>query len=100
MKPSMHGVAKSSWIAAGSLLTVADLPVTEVAAILAATDRIDRMAAAERARMLAGRRIALLFYESSTRTRTSFELAAKQLGAITTLVSDKSSSIEIGRAHV
>jgi aspartate carbamoyltransferase catalytic subunit len=40
----------------------------------------------------------LLFYESSTRTRTSFELAAKQLGAMTTLVSDKSSSIEKGES--
>ncbi|MEO6806765.1 MAG: aspartate carbamoyltransferase catalytic subunit [Edaphobacter sp.] len=84
--------------AAGSLLTVADLTVVEVAAILAATDRIERMASADRARMLAGRRIALLFYESSTRTRTSFELAAKSLGATTTLVSDKSSSIEKGES--
>jgi aspartate carbamoyltransferase catalytic subunit len=83
---------------AGSLLTVADLTVVEVAAILAATDRMERMASADRARMLAGRRIALLFYESSTRTRTSFELAAKSLGAITTLVSDKSSSIEKGES--
>jgi len=48
--------------------------------------------------LLAGRRIALLFYESSTRTRTSFELAAKSLGATTTLVSDKSSSIEKGES--
>jgi aspartate carbamoyltransferase catalytic subunit len=40
----------------------------------------------------------LLFYESSTRTRTSFELAAKSLGATTTLVSDKSSSIEKGES--
>src|SRR3954471_23862555 len=84
--------------AVGSLLTVADLKVADVAAILAATDRIERMAGADRARMLAGRRIALLFYESSTRTRTSFELAAKSLGAITTLVSDKSSSIEKGES--
>jgi aspartate carbamoyltransferase catalytic subunit len=98
MKPKMHGVVKSSDYAAGSLLTVADLPVTEIAAILAATDRIERMAGLERSRMLAGRRIALLFYESSTRTRTSFELAAKSLGAITTLVSDKSSSIEKGES--
>jgi aspartate carbamoyltransferase catalytic subunit len=89
---------KSSQYAAGSLLTVADLSVVEVAAILAATDRLERMAGADRARMLAGRRIALLFYESSTRTRTSFELAAKSLGAITTLVSDKSSSIEKGES--
>jgi aspartate carbamoyltransferase catalytic subunit len=89
---------KTSGYAAGSLLTVADLPVAEVAAILAATDRIERTAGADRVRMLAGRRIALLFYESSTRTRTSFELAAKSLGAITTLVSDKSSSIEKGES--
>jgi len=89
---------KTSRYAAGSLLTVADLTVVEVAAILTATDRIERMAGADRARMLTGRRIALLFYESSTRTRTSFELAAKSLGAITTLVSDKSSSIEKGES--
>jgi aspartate carbamoyltransferase catalytic subunit len=94
----MHGVVKSSGYAAGSLLTVADLTVVEVAAILVATDRIERMASADRSRMLTGRRVALLFYESSTRTRTSFELAAKQLGAVTTLVSDKSSSIEKGES--
>jgi aspartate carbamoyltransferase catalytic subunit len=94
----MHGVVKSSEYAAGSLLTVADLTVVEVAAILSATDRIEQMTGTDRARLLAGRRIALLFYESSTRTRTSFELAAKSLGAITTLVSDKSSSIEKGES--
>jgi aspartate carbamoyltransferase catalytic subunit len=49
-----------------------------------------------RDRILAKRRVALLFYESSTRTRTSFELAAKGLGADTTLVSSLSSSIEKG----
>jgi aspartate carbamoyltransferase catalytic subunit len=47
---------------------------------------------------LAKRRIALLFYESSTRTRTSFELACKALGADTTLVSNLSSSIEKGES--
>jgi aspartate carbamoyltransferase catalytic subunit len=94
----MHGSAKTAGYAAGSLLTVMDLSVAEVAAILAATDRIEAMDSANRSRMLAGRRIALLFYESSTRTRTSFELAAKSLGAITTLVSDKSSSIEKGES--
>ncbi len=48
--------------------------------------------------ILAKRRIALLFYESSTRTRTSFELASKALGADTTLVSSLSSSIEKGES--
>jgi aspartate carbamoyltransferase catalytic subunit len=51
-----------------------------------------------RAERLARRRVALLFYESSTRTRTSFELAAKGLGADTTLVSSLSSSIEKGES--
>lgn len=52
----------------------------------------------QRAHILAKRRVALLFYESSTRTRTSFELAAKSLGADTTLVSNLSSSIEKGES--
>ncbi len=95
MKPDLP---KSSVHPAGSLVSVSDLRVDEVSAILSETARIERMAHAERARMLAGRRIALLFYESSTRTRTSFELAAKSLGATTTLVSDKSSSIEKGES--
>jgi aspartate carbamoyltransferase catalytic subunit len=56
------------------------------------------MSGLEKAKLLTGRRVALLFYESSTRTRTSFELAAKSLGATTTLVSDKSSSIEKGES--
>ena len=85
-------------IAAGSLLSVDDLSVADVAGILALTTRLEAMDSAEKAKLLAGRRIALLFYESSTRTRTSFELAAKSLGATTTLVSDKSSSIEKGES--
>jgi aspartate carbamoyltransferase catalytic subunit len=92
------GVSEASLYAAGSLLSVEHLPVAEVGAVLAMTTRLEQMAAAERVRVLAGRTVALLFYESSTRTRTSFELAAKSLGATTTLVSDKSSSIEKGES--
>ena len=84
--------------APGSLLTIANVPLEEVSAILAETARLERMPHVERVQILAGRRVALLFYESSTRTRTSFELAAKSLGATTTLVSDKSSSIEKGES--
>jgi aspartate carbamoyltransferase catalytic subunit len=82
----------------GSLLSVQHITVSEVGDILAATARMDTMRPEEIATALSGRRIALLFYESSTRTRTSFELAAKSLGATTTLVSDKSSSIEKGES--
>ena len=42
----------------------------------------------------------LLFYEASTRTRTSFEFAAKALGATTTLVTATSSSIEKGESLI
>jgi aspartate carbamoyltransferase catalytic subunit len=84
--------------APGSLLSVAHLTVEEVSKILAQTARIAAMEHETRSEVLTGRRIALLFYESSTRTRTSFELAAKSLGATTTLVSDKSSSIEKGES--
>ena len=84
--------------APGSLLTVEHLSIEDVAEILSATTHLEQMDAAERGAVLAGRTVALLFYESSTRTRTSFELAAKSLGATTTLVSDKSSSIEKGES--
>lgn len=81
-----------------SLISVEGLPVQDVAHILDLADRLERFPPAEEAKLLTSRRIALLFYESSTRTRTSFELAAKSLGATTTLVSDKSSSIEKGES--
>ena len=88
----------ASIYAPGSLLSVVHLTIEEVSAILGATARIEQMPHSERVALLDGRRVALLFYESSTRTRTSFELAAKSLGATTTLVSDKSSSIEKGES--
>src|SRR5882762_4347615 len=91
-------MTQSARYAAGSLLSVRDLSVADVSSVLELTARLEAMPGAERSGILAGRRIALLFYESSTRTRTSFELAAKSLGATTTLVSDKSSSIEKGES--
>ena len=95
----MARVLKSTSIyGPGSLLSVTHLTVEEVSAILGATARIEQMPHSERVALLDGRKVALLFYESSTRTRTSFELAAKSLGATTTLVSDKSSSIEKGES--
>ena len=65
---------------------------------MGARPRFEQEDSSARALRLYKRRIALLFYESSTRTRTSFELAAKALGADTTLVSALSSSIEKGES--
>ena len=80
----------------GSLLSASDLSLDEISHILARATALENEDPLTRARILAKRRVALLFYESSTRTRTSFELAAKALGADTTLVSSLSSSIEKG----
>jgi len=90
-------IAKSA-IHPASLLSVSTLSLEEVRNILELADLLEREPPARRTQRLCKRRVALLFYESSTRTRTSFELAAKALGADTTLVSDKSSSIEKGES--
>ena len=50
--------------------------------------------------LLKGKRVVLLFYESSTRTRTSFQLAAKELGALTTVITASASSIEKGESLI
>jgi len=82
----------------GSLLSASDLSLEGVSHILARATALENADPLLRDRILAKRRLALLFYESSTRTRTSFELAAKGLGADTTLVSSLSSSIEKGES--
>ncbi len=80
----------------GSLLSVQDLSLDDVSHLLFRATVLENLDPLIRDRILLKRRVALLFYESSTRTRTSFELAAKSLGADTTLVSSLSSSIEKG----
>jgi aspartate carbamoyltransferase catalytic subunit len=82
----------------GSLLTVQDLTLDGLSHLLTRATALENEDPLVRSRILAKRRVALLFYESSTRTRTSFELAAKGLGADTTLVSSLSSSIEKGES--
>jgi len=78
-----------------SLLGIEHLSVDEIGSLL----RLARRLAMGRPRpLLRDRRIALLFYEASTRTRTSFEYAAKALGAQTALISSQSSSIEKGES--
>ncbi|MGA2809734.1 MAG: aspartate carbamoyltransferase, partial [Terracidiphilus sp.] len=81
-----------------SLLSTQDLTLDALSHLLARATVLENQDPLERTRILAKRRIALLFYESSTRTRTSFELAAKGLGCDTTLVSSLSSSIEKGES--
>src|SRR6266852_3803230 len=77
--------------ARGSLLSIEHLSARDIDALL----KLARRMKPERPRpLLRGKRVALLFYETSTRTRASFEVAAKSLGAITTLIQASGSSIE------
>jgi aspartate carbamoyltransferase catalytic subunit len=82
----------------GSLLSAQDLSLEGLSHLLRRATALENEDPLVRTRILEKRRVALLFYESSTRTRTSFELAAKGLGADTTLVSNLSSSIEKGES--
>lgn len=97
-RPDLEPSISQPSVHPGSLIAVSSLSVDEVQRILKSADELEAEAPSKRVQRLFKRRVALLFYESSTRTRTSFELAAKALGADTTLVSDKSSSIEKGES--
>ena len=81
--------------ARGSLLSIEHLSSNDIGALL----RLARRMKPERPRpLLRGKRVGLLFYETSTRTRASFEVAAKSLGAVTTLIQASGSSIEKGES--
>ena len=85
-------------IHSGSIISVRDLTPERTRAILQLADTLEAEETFKRAKRLLKRRVALLFYEASTRTRTSFELAAKSMSADTTLVSSLSSSIGKGES--
>src|SRR6266567_89369 len=80
-----------------SLLELEHLSADEITSFL----KLARKMQSGRPRpLLRGKRIALLFYESSTRTRVSFEFAAQLLGTHTSLTNTTSSSIEKGESLV
>jgi aspartate carbamoyltransferase catalytic subunit len=81
--------------ARGSLLGIEHLEATEILSLLALARRMNPLKPRP---LLRGKRVLLLFYEPSTRTRTSFEIAAKSMGAMTTLVLSSGSSIEKGES--
>jgi len=81
------------------LLSIRDLAREDVERVLesargyeaSAADRVKRST-------LQGRTVVNLFYESSTRTLTSFELAAKRLSAETTSIRASGSSVDKGES--
>src|SRR5215831_2368274 len=80
-----------------SLLELEHLSADEITSFLKLARR---MQSGKPRPLLRGKRIALLFYEASTRTRVSFEFAAKLLGTHTSVISATASSIEKGESLV
>jgi aspartate carbamoyltransferase catalytic subunit len=81
--------------ARGSLLDIEHLSAAEITGLLKLARRMNPLKPRP---LLRGKRVLLLFYEPSTRTRSSFEIAAKEMGAMTTLILSSGSSIEKGES--
>ncbi|MCL4854465.1 MAG: aspartate carbamoyltransferase catalytic subunit [Bryobacteraceae bacterium] len=84
------------------LLGIEDLERAEIEAILARAKEFQRLGSQARKRLdiLSGRMVVNLFYEASTRTRTSFEIAAKRLGADAVSITAAGSSVSKGESLV
>ena len=82
------------------LLSMADLDRADIEQILGLTDSFAEVGERNIPRVpaLRGKTIAWLFYEDSTRTRLSFETAAKRLSADTMNFSVASSSVNKGES--
>ncbi len=78
-----------------NLLAINDLDLKQIQHLLALAADFQQQTPAK---SLVGKRILLLFYEASTRTRTSFEVAARRLGAETVSITASSTSIEKGES--
>ncbi len=95
----MTGTENSSRILSGRhLLGVAGLSVPEITALLDLAENYVRLnrRADKKLSTLRGRTQINLFFEPSTRTQSSFELAGKRLGADVMNMSVKSSSVSKG----
>jgi aspartate carbamoyltransferase catalytic subunit len=83
-----------------NLLSVADLDVDGIDEIMRLTDQFVEVSERQIPRVpaLRGRTVVSLFYEESTRTRLSFETAAKRLSADTMNFSVSTSSVKKGES--
>ena len=84
------------------LLDLEDLSKLEIETILTRTEELREFSVLRKKKLniLAGKTVANLFFEPSTRTRTSFSLAARRLGADTIDFSPSGSSISKGETFI
>jgi len=85
----------------GGLLGIETLDRVEIETILDRAKSFQpQQTESKRSDMLRGRMIVNLFFEASTRTRTSFEIAAKRLGADAISITASGSSVDKGESLV
>jgi aspartate carbamoyltransferase catalytic subunit len=90
--------ADATLLKAGHLLAIQDISASEISALLDLGESYIALnrAAEKKHALLKGRTLINLFYESSTRTQSSFELAGKRLGADVLNMGVKTSSVSKG----
>jgi aspartate carbamoyltransferase catalytic subunit len=84
------------------LLGIADLTPEEIELILHTATPFKKLftRSIKKVPTLRGKTVAMLFYEPSTRTRTSFELAATRLSADVLNLNVSSSSVQKGESLI
>ena len=84
------------------LLGLKDLSVEEISEILDTAAEMKKLILSgnKQSDLLKGKALVTLFYENSTRTRSSFELAAKYLGASVVNLSVATSSVQKGETLI
>ena len=80
------------------LLDIERLSTTDITALLDLAERyaVQNRSSKKKTPILDGKTVVTLFFEPSTRTRTSFEIAAKRLGADVVNISIEHSSVKKG----
>ncbi|MEM6365364.1 MAG: aspartate carbamoyltransferase catalytic subunit [Planctomycetota bacterium] len=98
---TLHELSLPSW-PHRHLVDLEHLSPQEILTLLRTADQLKQLTCGcrEKLSVLAGRTCANLFFENSTRTRNSFSLAAKRLGADTVEFSSGGSSVAKGETFV
>jgi len=101
MLDTLSGLSRKLITMTGGLLGIEQLDRSEIESILDRAKSFQpQQSPARKSDALRGRMIVNLFFESSTRTRTSFEIAAKRLGADAVSIAASGSSVDKGESLV
>jgi aspartate carbamoyltransferase catalytic subunit len=100
--PAGQAAASAPRLKGRHLLGIAGLDTSEITLILDTTEAMKEIAARpiKKVPALRGRTVVNLFFEPSTRTRTSFEVAEKRLSADTLSIATATSSVSKGETLI